>query len=1221
MFKVTKSDLGKNGGYVQLPSLDLGSNFSVAFWFKLDNFTGTYPRLIDFSSGQPDNQFRVWLYIVNNSIQIRITYGTSGIYFYSLGNLVYGWNHYSIQYSAATNPRLFINGVQRILVGFVPVPYYFTNYLTSNFLGQSNAPESDPKTLGRWRDLVIYKKYLNTNALNDVLNGIISQDSLYYYLPLTNAQYGDSLIKNNYVLPNRSTWSDALNLPSFINSSANNDAATFIYDSTIRVVTGTYKDTLIKNDSLFLNLNNSLTKTSINYALNNNPNYFYANLPSTFKFGKITINNKLTPQRNFNSVWLTPKLAYNKNTWYIIKNLNYTESIFPQTVFVPNNEYTFSTVSPLPAGLSINSSTGEILANTSQIVLQDTSLNISADQNNSLEINRANINVIITNDNSPINYSPNTITINAETYDSSVSATMLNTALQTIYYLDSFKTGLGLRIDSNTGKLYFGNLIILGTYKIKIRGKRPFTGNSVYTYFTLIVNQVPLNLNFAKNYDSFYLNKQPYFLQPIFNTGGDSVKNVRFKLIRQPIGISIDSISGRVTINNLKYARYDSFIIELRNSLFQTVRTTYNFFVVSPPDSVSISYGQVYKTKKASFGNDGGYVQLPSLDLRKNFTIAMWMKFDGTVGGWRRVFDFGTGANYQGVLLGIPSATQLGWFVNIPTTSPTLINFPVGFVPTNWNHYAITFSNNTAQLYLNGVLVSTLTTSGIQQILPSNFLARSNFGNDPLALGSWRDVVIYTKALDTNALSDVMNGIIYDDSLYYYLPLTKAYYGDSNIINNSTIPNNSTWSAALNQSSRINSTADTSSTFIYDSNYRILTGTYNDSLVTNDSFFLRLNNRLTNYPINFTKTGIPNLFYANLPANLKFGKISISNKQLPSRNFNSVWYTSQLNYNKKSWFILSNNMTVDTNFSNVSASISDSIGYNFTFNSALPNSLSLNSINGNLYANSSLSDTNFSFSVSLEPGLNSNNTSTINLIKSTNNNPITYSTDSSIINAGSLDSSLLPLNTSLFPTYFSIDSVKSGLDVSINSTNGRLYFGSYILPGKYTIKIAASRFPNNYKVYSYYYLTVNPINLPIEFDKLTDTFFFIDKGFYTAAPILTNYGGDIVQNIRYYLTNQPQGVSIDSLSGLITIKNPKKVAALDSFTIQVKNSVSEVGYITHYFLFTSPPNQVSIRYGQVLKTKNPVLGSNGSYVQLPNFNLNGDFTIGFWFKLNAFTGS
>ncbi len=1109
----------------------------------------------------------------------------------------FDWNYYTISYGNG-KASLYINGILRISFNTSAI----NQNLISNFLGQSQAPNADAKTVGEWRDLVIYKKSLDTNTLNDVMNGIIYNDSLFYYLPFTQAKLGDSNIINNTIVRNSSNWVGALNQSSRINSSADTSAA-YAYDSNFRVVTGTYKDSLVNNDSLFLLLNNTLSNNPVNFAKSGIPNLFYANLPDNFLVGKISIYNKELPQRNFNSIWYTPLLRYNRNLWYFLSNQMASDTnyyLYSNSNILNNSGYTFTTINSLPNGLGINSLNGNLSANSN---LPDTNLSLTVSVSPSLSTNTVTVNLIKTTDNNPFIYTPDSIMINAGSKDSSILP-INQSIFKTYYALDSSQQGLQISIDSISGRIYFGNYILPGKYTIKVSGRRFPNNFKVYTYYYLTILPISLPLKLSQKSATFYLidTTRLNISSSVSNYGGDSVQSLRYRLVRQPLGVTIDSLSGLVTIKNLKYARYDSFIIKVNNSANEFGYDTFRFWVVSPPDSTSISYGQVFKTKTETRGNSGGYIQLPSLDLRGKFTIAMWMKLDGNIGNWRRIFDFGVGANNQGALIGFPTSTQIGWVVNSVAKS---INSPNGFEPKNWNHYAIIFSDTLALLYLNGVQVSTITTSGIQQqLLTSNLLARSNF-NDSSAVGRWRDVRIYKKSLDSSTLNDVMNGLNFTDSLYYYLPLTNNNYLDSNIKNLFTIANSSTWSGALTNSSFIVSSSDTSAAFVFDTNYRVINGTYRDTINSNDSFLVKLNNNFANYSVSYPLSNIPNQFFINLPTNFNIGKISINNKQTPFRNFNSVWFTPRLLYNQKQLYL--NDKLQDTVLPNLNPE--PNTDYLFSSLNELPSGIRLDNVTGKVYIDSILSNGTYYINVGINRSLVAN-TYSFYVIKGQDTARILYPTDSIVLNFGNKGSSGEIKTFSLTPIlYYYLDSPQNFSGVHIDSTTGSLNFDSTLLVGSYLIKVGARRLNRNPNLFTYYTLKVNSIQPTIVFSKPKNIFYLNTSS--TLQPMI--YAGGVPSSsLRFRLNNPPSGISVDSLSGIISAKNFITPRTMDSFTLFVTNAKGQFSSTTQKFSVLSTLDTV---FNHRLGTIN--LSSNGDYISLPTLNVAANFTIETWFKLSG----
>ncbi|MCX8481788.1 MAG: LamG domain-containing protein, partial [Sediminibacterium sp.] len=197
---------------------------------------------------------------------------------------------------------------------------------------------------------------------------------------------------------------------------------------------------------------------------------------------------------------------------------------------------------------------------------------------------------------------------------------------------------------------------------------------------------------------------------------------------------------------------------------------------------VSVNAQSVQFTTKDSTRN-GDYIVIDSLNLiNRNFTVETWAKMDNRAAAWKRIFDFGTGANTNGVLLGFPTPTQFGFLCN---GIDRVVTFPAGYNPLAWNHYALTQQNDSVKLYVNGVYVGggrgAKPTIGFNK----NYIGRSNFTTDSCTAGRFSECRVWLKAHTATQIAKLYNKKVpaNADSLYVYLPLTTNVYGEYPILN------------------------------------------------------------------------------------------------------------------------------------------------------------------------------------------------------------------------------------------------------------------------------------------------------------------------------------------------------------------------------------------------------------------------------------------------------
>ncbi|MCX8481244.1 MAG: LamG domain-containing protein, partial [Sediminibacterium sp.] len=288
---------------------------------------------------------------------------------------------------------------------------------------------------------------------------------------------------------------------------------------------------------------------------------------------------------------------------------------------------------------------------------------------------------------------------------------------------------------------------------------------------------------------------------------------------------------------------------------------------------VAVNSQSVQFTTKDSTRN-GDYIVIDTLNLiNRNFTIETWAKMDVRAAAWKRIFDFGTGANGNGVLLGFPTSTQFGFHCN---GVDKVVAFPAGFNPLAWNHYAITQENDIVKLYINGDFVTSGPGAKPSVGFNKNYIGRSNYNNDSCTAGKFSDFRIWLNAHSAEQIAALYNKKIPTnaDSLYVFLPLTSNYFRELPILSN-PIGNSSSNIYGQVPNPYFNRVSNTSVKNIYDSNQQYVFGTLNTLLQDNETIEIAVKDSNTWNPVS-NVSGY--LFSYKLPTNFISGNIYVRSK-------------------------------------------------------------------------------------------------------------------------------------------------------------------------------------------------------------------------------------------------------------------------------------------------------------------------------------------------------
>ncbi len=164
--------------------------------------------------------------------------------------------------------------------------------------------------------------------------------------------------------------------------------------------------------------------------------------------------------------------------------------------------------------------------------------------------------------------------------------------------------------------------------------------------------------------------------------------------------------------------------------------------------------GAVARVNGALGLNAGGHVVLPAgiVEGLDDFSVSFWLK-PGTLADGARAFDFSTGSS-QNSLSFTPRATGgVARFALVVNGSAQTLETPSAayFTAGSWTHVAVTLTDTTARLYVNGALVATnssftLTPADLG-VTTANFLGKSSSVSDPAFDGALDEFQLYHGAL------------------------------------------------------------------------------------------------------------------------------------------------------------------------------------------------------------------------------------------------------------------------------------------------------------------------------------------------------------------------------------------------------------------------------------------------------------------------------------------
>ena len=281
---------GANGDYINLPTLNIDSVYTVETWFKLNNNTGTiYPFIYSFGGW---NNGLIMDNTLNRTLRVK-SWGTEAGTSY---NLTAGtWVHLAVVVNGR-NTKIYANG-NLVFNNTIFTPTINNQWL-SNRIGNGQAAGNISTTLGSFKDFRIWKVARPIDSIKKYKDTFVNENdtNLYYYLPLTSStaqNIANGTILNNYAISAKANTNV---------STINSIAVQYSFDPTLvntasyLTIYGSYTDTLIDNEIIQYNIDNGITWIDLP-AYNNRFKIVIKN----FKGGNILVRSNLG-NRVFNNI-------------------------------------------------------------------------------------------------------------------------------------------------------------------------------------------------------------------------------------------------------------------------------------------------------------------------------------------------------------------------------------------------------------------------------------------------------------------------------------------------------------------------------------------------------------------------------------------------------------------------------------------------------------------------------------------------------------------------------------------------------------------------------------------------------------------------------------------------------------------------------------------------------------------------------------------------------
>jgi hypothetical protein len=158
------------------------------------------------------------------------------------------------------------------------------------------------------------------------------------------------------------------------------------------------------------------------------------------------------------------------------------------------------------------------------------------------------------------------------------------------------------------------------------------------------------------------------------------------------------------------------------------------------------------------FNGTNAYVTLPIgslLSAASDITVATWVNWTGTGGGWQRLWDFGSGTNNYMFLTPAQGTTgPMTFAIMSPQVAVRRFVAPRS-LPTGWHHTAVVIDSAAmrATLYLDGSAVATNSVAVLPKnlgVTNQNWIGKSQYAADAYFTGSVDEFRIYNRVLSAS---------------------------------------------------------------------------------------------------------------------------------------------------------------------------------------------------------------------------------------------------------------------------------------------------------------------------------------------------------------------------------------------------------------------------------------------------------------------------------------